>query len=222
MHGASRCLQRKKQLEEASGGTKTQDASSSGSGSNPTSITMPDDPVAPLQEPVNPSTPAPAANARENRPIDPILEKIFAAQRDGDSDPGNNFRFEDNEKDSPSKELDLEFDNDEDEVNRDEEDDGHEKDPPAASNNDKVAATIQLPPVSRSVLDRLAKVRQVNEIEIKRKRSTAYIWDDKKTFGEILQKEKKLAVDFEELGAMTGCYGFFCLSKCAVSLAILI
>ena len=47
-------------------------------------------------------------------------------------------------------------------------------------NSDEVTAMIQLPPASQSALVRLAKVKQVNEAEIKRKRSTAYIWDDKK------------------------------------------
>lgn len=131
--------------------------------------------------------------------IDPILDQIFSAEKGAlESEPDDEDNGDRNDEDSS-----LEEEQDE----RDDEDS-------LAGINDKVSERAELAPSSNSAtLARLAKVRQVNEVENKRKRSTVYIWDDKKRMEKFSKKRKKLAADVEELGALTGCYGFLCLSK---------
>lgn len=98
--------------------------------------------------------------------------------------------------------------------------DNDDEDSPTAS-NDKIMATQALPP-SDSALIRLEKVRQVKELENKRKKSMDYIWNDKKRPEKFCKKRKKLAADVEQLGAMTGCYGYLYLSKYEMKILILL
>ena len=75
-------------------------------------------------------------------------------------------------------------------------------------------AEIQVPPSPNSALvRRIEKVKQLNELENKRKNPADYIWNDKSRMEKFCKKRKKLANDLYELGANTGCYGYLYLSK---------
>jgi hypothetical protein len=79
-------------------------------------------------------------------------------------------------------------------------------------------AQITAPPPSNRGIE---KIIHINKLESKRIKTADYVGIIKRE-GKILKKEKTLAKALQELGAMTGCYGYLYLSKYASWLALLI